>query len=319
MESCCYTRAGGACERRSVLVSKRDVTRLARGGPLPNLQFAICNLQFAFLFFLSLSLPWFVIGANPAFDAADMLRQGNAAFDREEYETALNFYRQAESKIADPGWLAFNEGAALYRLSRYREAEIQYWLSRQDATGPRLHRVLYDLGNSILRQASARDAALLERAIGFYEECLRQPELDQELANDARHNLALARELLKTAKAGTENHPNEPNRDSKRPDDSKPKTQPGSTGLNPGDDDNAGSGQRPAEASDSDNQGNSKNPQRQPGIGNLPPVPDSDQFVPLNSDDTSAYLRKVTERILKERRSHYAKSASRPSQNVKDW
>src|SRR5260370_19105608 len=130
MESCCYTRAGGTCERRSVLVSKRDVTRLASGGPLPNLRFAICDLQFAFLFFLSLSLPWFVIGANPAFDAADMLLQGNAAFDREEYETALNFYRQAEGKIADPGWLAFNEGAALYRLGPDHEAQHEYLLSR---------------------------------------------------------------------------------------------------------------------------------------------------------------------------------------------
>jgi hypothetical protein len=91
------------------------------------------------------------------------------------------------------------------------------------------------------------------------------------------------------------------------------------TGVNPGGDDDGGSGQQPSEGSEPEDRTNSKNSRRQPGIGNLPPVPDSDRLVPLNADDTSAYLRKVTERVLKERRSHYGKSASRPSQNVKDW
>ena len=308
MESNCYDRASKACERTSE--PKRNSSS--------NLQVASCNLQFAVLFFLSLLFFCFV-GAGPVSNATDLLGQGNAAFDREDYAIALDLYRRAEAKIADPGWLAFNEGAALYRLGRYREAEIQYWLSRQDATGPRLHRVLYDLGNSVFRQAGPREAALLERAIGFYEECLRQPELDQELASDARHNLALARQLLKTAKAGSENPPNEPNRESKRSDDSKPNIQPTPAGVNPGDDDNTGSGQRPADVQDSDPRANSRNAQRQPGIGNLPPIAESDQSMPLSSEDISAYLQTITERILKERRSHYGKSASRPSQNVKDW
>ena len=276
------------------------------------------NLHFAVFFFVSLLLPW-LVGASPVLDASDLFREGNAAFDHEDYQTALDLYHRAEGKIADPGWLAFNEGAALYRLGRYREAEIQYWLSRQDATGPRLHRVLYDLGNSIFRQAGSRDPALLERAISLYEACLRQPELEDELANDARHNLALARQLLKMAKAGGENRSNEPNRDSQHPEEPKAKVQPSSSGVNPGDEDGAGSGQRPAEGSESDHQTYSKDAQRQPGIGNLPPIPDSDQSVLLNSEDIRAYLQKVAERILKERRGHYAKSAGRPSQNVKDW
>jgi hypothetical protein len=303
-----YTQASRAGRRLGKL--KRN--------PFANSHFEIGNLHFAVFFFVSLLLPW-LVGASPVLDASDLFREGNAAFDHEDYQTALDLYHRAEGKIADPGWLAFNEGAALYRLGRYREAEIQYWLSRQDATGPRLHRVLYDLGNSRLRQAGSRDAALLERAIGSYEECIRQPEIDPVLANDARHNLALARQLLKMAKAGAENRPNEPNRDFQRPEEPKAKAQPSSSGVSPGDEDGTGSGQRSAEASESDHQTNSKNAQHQPGIGNLPPIPDSDQSMPLSSEDISAYLQKVTERILKERRNHYGKSVSRPSQNVKDW
>jgi len=287
--------------------------------PLACLKFAICNLQFAILFFLCLSLPVFLLGAEATSDGADLLRQGNAAFEREDYENALSLYRRAEGKIDDPGWLAFNEGAALYRLGRYREAEIHYWLSRQDAIGPRLHRVLYDLGNAVLRQAGPRDVALLQRAIGFYEECLTQPDLDPELEHDARHNLALARALLKRAKAGKESRPEESTQGHNHAEDSKPQTQPNLGSSIPGVDDDAGSGQRPSEGSEHDSRGDSKNPKHHPGIGNLPPVPDSDQLVPLNSEDISLYLKKAADRILRERRGYHGKSSSRPSQNVKDW
>src|SRR5262249_34392419 len=111
-----------------------------------------------------------LLAASPFSDAEDLLHQGNTAFARGDYETALGYYRQAEGQIADPGLLAFNEAAALYKLGRYREAEIHYWLARQDAAGERLARVLYDLGNAVFQQASSKDVPLLQRAIGFYEE-----------------------------------------------------------------------------------------------------------------------------------------------------
>jgi len=275
-------------------------------------------LRIATLILICFSLSFFP-GAEPASDAADFLRQGNEAFERNDYELSLSFYQRAEGKIADPGWLAFNEGAALYKLGRYREAEIQYWLSRQDAAGPRLARILYDLGNAVFRQTGSKDASLLQRAIGSYEECLVQPDADPELLENARHNLALARDLLKKTKAGNQNRPDQPSPSSKQPGDSNPETQPNHAGSNSGLDDDGGAGQRPAEGSDQHDPGHSQKASRQPGIGNLPPVSDSDQLVYLNSKDTSAYLKQAAERILKERRGHYGKSASRPSQNIKDW
>jgi hypothetical protein len=276
-------------------------------------------LRFASFILACLSLSFFLSGAGPASDALDVLRQGNAAFERDEYELSLSLYRRAEGKIADPGWLAFNEGAALYKLGRYREAEIHYWLSRQDAVGPRLARILYDLGNAVFRQAGSKDAALFQRAIGFYEECLSQAKADPELLENARHNLALARELLKKSKAGNQNPPEPSNPGNKQPRDSIPEMQPNHVGSNSGLEDDSGSGRQTTEGSDREEEGNSKKASRQPGIGNLPPVPDSDELVPLNSKDTSAYLKKAAERILKERRGHYGKSGSRPSQNIKDW
>jgi len=288
---------------------------------LPNYRLAIAigNRQFGILCLVSLSLFLFIQGAEPSSDAGDLFRQGNAAFSQEDYESALRMYCQAEGKFADPGWLAFNEGAALYRLGRYREAEMHYWLSRQDASGSRLARVLYDLGNAILRQAANSDAALIHRAIGLYLECLSQSEAGPDLLEDARHNLALARELLKKAKGGKESAPEDSNQSNKPANISKPLTQPNSEGSDSGTNDESSSGQKTSESSESENRSNSKNTKSRPGIGNLPPVPDSDQLVPLNPEDTSAYLQKAEERSLRERRLHYGKSSARPSRNVKDW
>jgi hypothetical protein len=276
-------------------------------------------LRFAILFLLFLNVFWLLLGAEPNSDAADLFRQGNIAFDRAEYETALTLYRRAEGRVDDPGWLAFNEGAALYRLGRFREAEIHYWLSRQDATGPRLARVLYDLGNTVFQQAGTRDVALLQRAISYYEECLSQPKADPELLDNARHNLDLARALLKNAKAKKDDHPKESNQGHRPAEDLQPPKQANLAGADSGSDADAGSGDRPSEGPEQENRGDSKNPKRQPGIGNLPPISDSDQPAPLSSEDTSAYLKKAAERILKERRSHYGKSNARPSRNIKDW
>jgi Ca-activated chloride channel family protein len=261
----------------------------------------------------------FLIGASPTSDAENLLERGNLAFGRGEYETALGYYRQAEGRIGDPGLLAFNEGATLYKLGRYREAEIHYWLSRQDAAGDRLTRVLYDLGNAVFQQAGSRDAPLLQRAIAFYEECLSHADADPDLLLNARFNLELARERLKRAKAAKENPSDEPKGSNKPEEDLSSKSQPPEIGAEAGLESDAGPGRRVAEGAGAENATDSQSAKRQGGIGNLPPVPDTDQLVPLTSLDTSAYLRKTAERILHEHRAYYGKSATRPSQNLKDW
>jgi Ca-activated chloride channel family protein len=260
-----------------------------------------------------------LLAASPFSDAEDLLQRGNVAFGHGDYETALDYYRQSEGRLADPGLLAFNEAAALYKLGRYREAEIHYWLTRQDATGERLSRALYDLGNAVFQQASSKDTPLLQRAIGFYEECLSHTEADPELLLNAQFNLQLARERLKKAKAEKENPSGELKPGTKSGDDSRPETQPPAIRDGAGLERDAGTGQRAVEGSENETKTNSQNAKQQGGIGNLPPVPDTDQLTPLTSFDTSAYLKRAAERILSEQRAHYGKSAFRPSQNLKDW
>jgi len=261
----------------------------------------------------------FLVAASPSFDSEDLLERGNTAFAKGDYETALGYYRQAEGRNADPGLLAFNEAAALYKLGRYREAETHYWLTRQDATGDRLARVLYDLGNAVFQQAGSRDAPLLQRAVGFYEECLSHTDAEPELLVNAHFNLQLALERLKRAKSAKENPADEPKPGRRPGEESTPDSQPPVIGAEAGLETDAGAGQRAGEGSEKESPTGSQNTRRQGGIGNLPPVPDTDQLVSLTSMDTDAYLKKAAERILSEHRAHYGKSSSRPSQNLKDW
>jgi tetratricopeptide (TPR) repeat protein len=310
-------RIGNVASDLSIVGDPKKRTRNDKS--VSNSPLTLPNLRPAVFFLFLLSYFTVLAGADSTSSAEEELRQGNAAFDRNDFETALNLYQQAEGKFSDPGLLAFNEGAALYRLGRYREAEIHYWLCRQDAVGQRLVRVLYDLGNAVYRQAGDKDKAIFERAIEFYEECLKNPDTDPELAENARHNLALALAALKKTKGAAPNRPEESSPDNKPTDDRNRQSPPNSTGSSPGTEDDTGSGQQVAHGSEHEDLTKSQKPGRRPGVGNLPPIPDSDQLTPLNLNDTAEYLKQAADRILRERRGHYGKSIFRPAQNIKDW
>src|SRR6516225_7775579 len=104
-----------------------------------------------------LPLGVFIASAAPALQPDELARQGNAAFERGDYELALKHYEQAEERSHDPGLIAFNEGAALYRTGRYRTAEMHYRRALEGAHGRRRARALHDLGNSLLQQAADSD------------------------------------------------------------------------------------------------------------------------------------------------------------------
>src|SRR6478736_5916071 len=87
-----------------------------------------------------------LLGAAPDTNVERLLRDGNAAFDRSDYEQAVEFYTQAEDRATDPGQVAYNKATALYRLaldekeegtgdpgSRFRKAEDYYRRSAEGA------------------------------------------------------------------------------------------------------------------------------------------------------------------------------------------
>jgi Ca-activated chloride channel family protein len=265
-----------------------------------------------------------LLSAGWAGEVERFVRAGDAAFENGDYAAAVDCYAAAEERTTDPGLVAFNKGAALYRLGRYREAELHYLRCQEDATGERRVRVLYDLGDALLQQAQDRDVPRLQRAIGCYDECLRLAVPGSSLAEDARFNLQLARALLAKAKAARD--PSQPDNSNSNDQNDNPRDrsddprrhmggdfQPG--GADPG-------GRLRSAAALAGNRSRdpvSASQQAPPGVGNLPPIPDRDALAQLSPEDTSAYLEQVVIRVLRERREHKQRSAAPPPPKVMDW
>jgi len=257
-----------------------------------------------------------LVSAFPARDADVLLRLGNEAFDQGAYAQAVELYARAEEYSTDPGLVALNQAAALYRLGRYREAELHYVRALEDAAGPRRARALFDLGNALVQACRGSDVAVLDRAIGFYEVCLKEPQAPPALHEDAQHNLQLAQALRQRAKHSKKESPT--NSNSKPAEEDPGHQQPSRVGAEPGADAQEPAGQlRHAEGESG--QGDARAAQqRQPGTGNLPPIPDSDEPITLAPEDALAHLQRATQRILNEQQNQKLRTG-RPTRNVLDW
>jgi len=263
------------------------------------------------------------LAAAPALDPDDATRRGNLAFARGEFAAALDWYTRAEERTTDPGLIAFNKAAALYRLDRFREAELHYRRCREDAVGPRLPRLLLGLGNSLLQQSQGRSPALIQEAVGCYERCLARAETDADLVADARHNLELARQLLEHAQnlpEGAKPPDREAEVEVESPYDKRSARQghrddPALAKLEP----KPGSRPRPGERGDPGASPQGVDQPPPPGKGNLPPLPDEDELTALSPEDAAEHLRRAALRIACEQLEHRRLAAPTPSRTVLDW
>jgi tetratricopeptide (TPR) repeat protein len=263
-----------------------------------------------------------LVGAAPQ-DGDDPLRQGNAAFARGEYAEALALYERAEERAADPGLVAFNKGAALYRLGRWREAQLCYLRCLEDQEAPPARRAkgLYDLGNCLLREgAESQSAKTLALAIEFYRACLGDPA-GQELHGQARHNLELARLLWLKARTN-------PAQD-RDPKEDVPETKKEPEGPKDGGPEDGGEQDgKPAgkhlsalEKALQNRQKAKELEQQLAGKGDLRTLPDSDQLRQMDTDDAAAQLELAAQRILRDQVERRERDAVRrgTNPNVKDW
>jgi Ca-activated chloride channel homolog len=272
-----------------------------------------------------------LISAAPRSSWEALLRDASEAFARDDFQRALELCEQAAERTTDPGLVAFNKAAALYRLglieddeqraqAYFHEAARHYRLCLEDAAGERRARALFDLGNALLQQARDTDARLLEQAIGAYEQCLEEPA-ETGLLDDARHNLELAKVLWLRAKAARAS--TDPQRDPPELNPGSPqrKPDPGILARDPRFGPGSKGKVRPAQSrpgGTAEGQTPATHPSP-PGKGEIPPLPDKDEPTPLSPEDALAHLRAITERIEHERAEHYRRTALPPSRKVKDW
>jgi Ca-activated chloride channel family protein len=258
-----------------------------------------------------------LVSATPP---ADWLRRGNDELSRGQPAAALAEYARAAERTTDPGVVAFNEGVALFRLGRFREAEQHFRRSLADATGGRRVRALYNLGAALVQESQGRRAGPLKSAVASFEQALEIVRRDDPLADDVRHNLELAKRLLATARAANPNQPDEPP-DSPEPHPPAPSPgtgdEPGTTQVReptpqPGQD-----GKAPGKADG--NKAPQLSDKSPPGKGHLPPLPDEDVLSPLTPEDAAAHLERATERIAAERRARLKRTAPGPSTKFREW
>lgn len=91
---------------------------------------------------------------------------GIAAAEREEYESAIRYWRESlKHRSTDPE-TRYNIGLALLKLDRYAEAEIEFRHALEYSEGD--HEVLFGLGKSIEMQGRLPDAKnLFERSVNL--------------------------------------------------------------------------------------------------------------------------------------------------------
>jgi hypothetical protein len=286
-----------------------------------------------------------LVGAASLPDADELIRQGNAAFARGDYERAATHYRQAEEASTDPGLVAFNKAAALYQDGQYEEAEKHYWLSLGDAGeevermlrrqpdcdlpdsarahgGPRLARVLYNLGNCVVQRSGGADGDALAWAVVLYDHCLRLAPDSAPLRADASHNLKLARDLVRLhpPKADKRDTSSDENSEDKNPKKSKDKS-----GAEEANSETAKTGPDKMEPDDTRDrsQGDDKSlpkGKRTPGKGNLASLPDSDKLTTLSPEQAAAFLQGAVQRIqAEERRDYETQTPEKASGKVLDW
>jgi tetratricopeptide (TPR) repeat protein len=263
-----------------------------------------------------------LLAASPASWPDDLARQGNEAFARGEFNKALDLYTRAEERTTDPGLIAFDKAAALYQLGRYRDAELHYRRCREDATGFRRARLLYGLGNCLVQQAQGTDAALLDQAIDFYEECLRETDAETTLLADARHNLELAKLLrlqAKPSKEGRNPPESDRNPEAPPPDRKGPDAQQGDDSDPSARKQGVMGEQAPGEKGDPRAKPTPTDQPPPPGKGNLPPLPDDDELTKLAPEDAREHLRRAAQRIARDQQEHRQRSASAPSRTALDW
>jgi Ca-activated chloride channel family protein len=119
--------------------------------------------------------------------AYQQVREGNEAFEREDFTQALSAYQEARRLTPEDPILDYNMGNAFHRLERYGEASTAFTDAlKKTKDGALFTRATYGIGNAAFSQGT------LEAAREAYVGVLQRDPTDA----DARHNLEVVLRAL---------------------------------------------------------------------------------------------------------------------------
>ena len=239
----------------------------------------------------------------------ELIRRANAAFLAGGRDEAKQLYATAEERTADPGLVAFNQAAVLFQLGDFREAEVHYARVLDDAACPpeRAIKAWYNRGTCLLRRGGS--ASVYRSAIACLERCVDSPVADAPLKADARHNLEVAKLLWNEArKTDNKEKPNSPPPPEDPRSEPPPPPKPKDTETDP-DKKEPGAGTKTGTAPKTTQQP-MQQPQKvdqtaTPTQGTptaAPQLKNDDEVQQLSPEDTRVHLRRIAERLEKDRR-----------------
>jgi Ca-activated chloride channel family protein len=123
-------------------------------------------------------------------EVARRVEQGNQLFDREEFEAALEAYREAQTDRPDSPELHYNVGDALYKQGAIDEAIAAFQMAVESGDPTLGSKAFYNLGNALYKKQA------FDQAVSAYEKALEMDSTDQ----DAKVNLEMALEKLEEQK-----------------------------------------------------------------------------------------------------------------------
>lgn len=136
--------------------------------------------QAAIIFLLATST---VMGSSP--------RTARRAYDKGEFNTALEEYQQLLRKKADDPRLAYNAGAAAYQAGNFEEAEIMFSDAQKTGDLNLMEQAYYNRGNALYRQGETTIRKDVDATMSKWQDAVKEYENALHLNADdkmALHN-----------------------------------------------------------------------------------------------------------------------------------
>lgn len=134
--------------------------------------------------------------------ARALIGRGNAAYQQEKYDEALDAYEEAGVEIPESPHLHFNKGTVFYRKGDYEKARENFGKAALKSKDLKLEaRCKFNLGNCAFRESERqRDSDLSKtldacgKSVRYYQEALK---LDPEF-KEAAENIEIVRLVMKS-------------------------------------------------------------------------------------------------------------------------
>ncbi len=268
-----------------------------------------------------------IVAADPAplrSSPDELVRQGNAAYRAGNAEVAEKLYTLAEERIDDPGLVAFNRAAVLFQKGAFREAEQEYIRVLDDSAIPpeRRLRALYNRGVCLMKRGG--DAGIFKTAIACFDLVIEANPTDATLASDARHNLELAKLLWAQARAKSKN----PEKANDEPSPPEPKPQSQSSQSRDPDDSGTEESSKNSTGKDKTERPVGKGPKEHkstpstdttPAPGTTSVLQNSEEVQPLSPEETRDLLKRIADRLERDRLANRRLLSGPERPHVRDW